>query len=103
MDASGMYRKGFHPIHLDYVSDHSRLAWPTPRMDALPAVKYYFIDFGISVQMSDGLSSRKVLGIDGIDREVPELSLTRPYDPFKVDIFLIGNILRRKIHDVRGS
>jgi len=37
-----------------------------------------------------------VLGLAGRDREVPELSDEVPYDPFKVDIFTIGNVLRRE-------
>ena len=36
-----------------------------------------------------------ILGIAGRDRDVPELSKNVPYDPFKVDIFTIGNVLLR--------
>ncbi|KAL7282053.1 hypothetical protein ACG7TL_003520 [Trametes sanguinea] len=63
-------------------------------------VHYYFIDFGISTwfkSMDD--SPRLVVGTDGLDQEPPELSKTVPYDPFKLDVFLIGNVIRHTIHE----
>ena len=30
-----------------------------------------------------------------MDKEVPELSATIPYDPFKADIFILGNMFRK--------
>ena len=44
-----------------------------------------------------------VVGEDGRDQEVPELSDDIPYDPFKVDIFIIGNLFRRMFYDVSLS
>jgi hypothetical protein len=48
------------------------------------------------------LGSRRelVLGIAGRDQDVPELSGDVPYDPFKVDIFTIGNVIRAEFQDV---
>lgn len=37
--------------------------------------------------------------IDGRGRDVPELSAFAPYDPFKVDIFIIGNMVERMFLD----
>ncbi|EED84414.1 predicted protein [Postia placenta Mad-698-R] len=70
MDASAMYPRGFHPIREDLLPNDRTIA------------PYY---------------SR----IDVPRPRVPELSLRkRPYDPFKVDIFIIGNLFRRHFHDV---
>lgn len=58
-------------------------------------VKYYFIDFGISTRFSPDEHPRLVVGRQGLDDKVPELSDTVPYDPFKTNIFIIGNLLRQ--------
>ena len=65
-------------------------------------VKYYLADFGMSRRFPPGVP-RQVLGIEGADQEVPELSDTVPHDPFKADILILGNVLRKKIHDVRAT
>ena len=36
----------------------------------------------------------------GRDQEVPELSFEDQYDPFKVDIFILGNVFRKEVLDV---
>lgn len=66
---------------------------PTLSLSKAP-VKYYFIDFGISTRFAPQLS-RLVVGTPGLDQEPPELSDNVPYDPFKLDVFLIGNLIRR--------
>lgn len=89
LDVSDMYPDGFHPIHqsLD-------LTWKTQAQyherHEVENVKYYFIDFGISSHFTDPKQPRLVLGKDCQDREVPELSTIIRYDPFPVDIFIIG-------------
>lgn len=69
-------------------------------------VTYYYIDFGTSSYFHPSRSTspsrpRLVLGTGGRDDEAPELSATVPYDPFKVDIFTLGNLFRRQFYDVR--
>lgn len=99
MDADALYPQGFHPVLQSKVRDFSRRAWPYSRTSASGPVGYYFADFGISVRIPPG-EPRNVLGEIGADRDVPELSDTIPYDPFKVDIFVLGNVFRKQIHDV---
>jgi len=41
-----------------------------------------------------------VLGKDALDREIPELSLNFPYDPFLVDIFTLGNTYKKDLLQV---
>lgn len=96
MDASRMFPRGFHPVRDSFLPhDLSTPAPMIPRMDV--GVKYYFVDYGISSYFPEGTERQLVLGLDGRDRDVPELSAEVPYDPFKVDIFTIGNVLRREI------
>ena len=95
MDASSMYPGGFHPIHLDYAPDGFTRTRSRPRSRA--NVKYYFIDYGISSVAGPG---ELVTGVLGRDQEVPELSNDVPYNPFAVDVFLIGNMLRKVFLEV---
>lgn len=95
MDASAMYPEGFHPVGLDFKLDHSDYAKHSTSR-AAAGVKYYFVDFGISVHIPDSVDSKLVTGFLGRDRDPPELSNKKPYDPFKLDIFIIGNMLKQE-------
>ncbi|KZV68701.1 hypothetical protein PENSPDRAFT_609719 [Peniophora sp. CONT] len=92
MDASEMYPDGFHPVHMDDLPDGFTPARSRPRSQV--AIRYYFIDYSISTVFAPGQPRGLVTGTDGRDQDVPELSDIKPYDPFAVDIFLIGNLLR---------
>lgn len=100
MDAAVMFPKGFHPMHELTLPDISGFAPVLHRIDV--PVKYYFIDFGISTRFAPDQNPRLVLGTLGLDDEVPELSDTVPYDPFKTDVFIIGNLLRQRLLQVRA-
>ena len=99
MDAERMFPRGFHPVKDLLLHDIVTPAPFIPRRDA--GVKYYFVDYGISSYFPTGSENRLVLGRDGRDQDVPELSDEVPYDPFKVDIFTIGNVLRQEFCNVR--
>jgi hypothetical protein len=95
MDATRMFPHGFHPA-MNVFLPHDICA-PAPVLPRLEVgVKYYFIDYRISSYFPEGTERQLVLGLSGCDQDVPELSDEVPYDPFKVDIFTIGNILRRE-------
>ena len=98
MDADAMYPEGFHPVRVDYKPDYSGWAPYVSRSDA--GVRYYFVDFGISVHIPEDDRPKFVTGNMGRDRDPPELSATVSYDPFKLDIFIIGNMLARELYDV---
>lgn len=101
MDASAMYPQGFHPIAPSLLpNDVSRLAPVMPR--ASVPVTYYYVDFGISTLFTPEETNRMVTGLAGLDRDVPELSKDVPYDPFKVDIFILGNLFKQSFLDVRS-
>lgn len=95
-----MFPQGFHPIVQTRLPDVSGRA-PVLSRSAVP-VKYYYIDFGISTRFTSD-APRLVVGTLGLDEEPPELSDSIPYDPFKLDVFMIGNLIRRSLYDVRVS
>ena len=99
MDADAMYPEGFHPIRKMYKADYSGYATPLSRSAA--GVKYYFIDFGISVHIPEDAYPRLVTGHLGRDQTPPELSRAVPYDPFKLDVFILGNMFKRELTEVR--
>jgi len=98
VDATNMYPLGFHPVRDRFLDDVSTLTTVIPRSEL--GVKYYFVDFGISSYFPSGSQTRLVLGTAGRDQDVPELSDEVPYDPFKVDIFTIGNVFRQLFYEV---
>ena len=93
-----MYPLGFHPVRTIFLADGRTYAPMVPRLEA--GVKYYFVDYGISSYFPAGSKHELVLGTAGRDQDVPELSNKVPYDPFKVDIFTIGNVLRGELQAV---
>lgn len=98
MDASALFPRGFHPVVQSALPDISAEA-PALSRTAAP-VNYFFIDFGISSHFPLDSSPRLVVGSSALDHEPPELSCTVPYDPFKLDVFFIGNLIRRHFCDV---
>lgn len=95
-----MYPQGFHPIKSLCLP--SGTGWAPYVSRRSVSVKYYFVDFGLSSHFTPDAQSRLVVGVAGRDQEVPELSEDVPYDPFKVDIFIIGNLLRNVFRAVCG-
>ncbi|KAH9888327.1 kinase-like domain-containing protein [Cubamyces lactineus] len=89
MDARPLYPEGHHPVRLNFAPDGLHRVTPLPR--AGRSIRYFYIDFGLALQFQPGVTPT-ALGRVGRDREVPELSNTVPYDPFKVDIFALGNL-----------
>lgn len=102
MDATDMFPHGFHPLRDVFLPhDISAPAPVIPRLDAV--VKYYFVDYNISSYFPEGTERQLVLGLGERDGDVPELSDEVLYDPFKVDIFMTGNMLRREFVRVRSG
>ena len=91
VDSKPLFPRGFHPVFPHRLPDASLHA-PVLSRTVVP-VKYYFVDFGISSYIPQDSEDKLVRGDFGRDQEVPELSLTTPYYPFKVDVFIIGNLL----------
>ena len=96
MDATELYPAGFHPQMRHLSVDGSRDAYLRSRL-AVPQPKYYFIDFGISTWIQNETDPRLVTGVSGQDKSAPELSSTKAYNPFKLDVYILGNIFRTEL------
>ncbi|KAG6894989.1 hypothetical protein C0993_010348 [Termitomyces sp. T159_Od127] len=89
MDASKLIPRGFHPIK-DHT--HDGVTRGQERLDraSVGPVQYYFTNFGLSASYPDEPLETDV-GFCGQDRTVPELLANKPYDPFKLDVYQLGN------------
>ncbi|KDQ19914.1 hypothetical protein BOTBODRAFT_51285 [Botryobasidium botryosum FD-172 SS1] len=94
MDASKLYPQGFHPQRPNLSIDAQGPAKARRRASA-PQPKYYFIDFDLSSRFDDATAPRLVTGRHCQDRTAPELSDRVPYDPFKLDVYILGNVFHR--------
>ncbi|KAL6300716.1 hypothetical protein BKA93DRAFT_508267 [Sparassis latifolia] len=92
MHGTALYPKGHHPVRLESSPDGIYLLSPLSRIDH--PVRYYFIDFGISSLFAED-ESPYVVGRKGRDKELPELSADVPYNAYKVDIFILGNLYKK--------
>lgn len=102
MDAPSVFPNGFHPCDVTKDRGGSRPIITIPRYKAKGPINYYFIDFGISCLFQDDMEHLTV-GNDGADRDVPEMSPVKPYNPFPADVFILGNILKKEFLPVRSS
>lgn len=98
VDADSLYTCEFHPVKQNYDSSASRVVQPLSRSGR--AVRYYFVDFGISTIIDEEEDETTVWGQDGRDQSVPERASLLPYDPLPVDVYLIGNVLRTQFYEV---
>ena len=93
MDASPLYRNGFHAAAPNLDARGKFLSNPRNRRD-VPSVKYYFTDFGISTRFDPSSKDHLVTGNDCQDRQLPEIHQDGPYDPFLADVFILGNLYK---------
>ncbi|KAH8826701.1 kinase-like domain-containing protein [Flagelloscypha sp. PMI_526] len=81
-------RNGFKPSVLKHVT---RTECP---------VRYYFIDFGLSLKFDPEDADPSALPILGIDKTPPEFkTLDKPCNPFQTDVYCLGNIIRENFLD----
>jgi len=99
MDGAALYPGGFHPSWKDRtLINPSEYAKHLRRSD-LRSIKYYIIDFGISIFYKDPDAPKLAVGREGRDVDAPELSSDVPYDPFPVDVYTLGRVYRRSFID----
>ena len=63
-------------------------------------VRYYFIGFGNCFHIPRHQRTA-IKGIGGGDGEVPELITGQAYNPFKLDIYTLRNVIDKYLHKVR--
>jgi hypothetical protein len=92
LDPSGMYPDGFHAIQIDRSKDFKGKAPRYDRTQRPP--RYYLIGLGSSHQYS----SRNTLDVplvDG-DKSAPEHQDGKLCNPFRTDIYHLGNLIRER-------
>jgi hypothetical protein len=101
MDPGEMFPLGFHPAAQRSNPKGSALAPFINRSDTASArVKYHIIDFGESRMFNED-EERTLTGVVGHDTSVPEMHSGLPYDAFKADVYVLGNVFRKRILEVK--
>lgn len=97
MDAPSLFPKGVHPSDPTKDRGGVQAVKTIPRYKALGRIRYYLIDFGISRLYEPG-EAHLVVGDDGADQDVPEMCVSNEdeYDPFPADVFITGNIFKKR-------
>ncbi|KAJ7148033.1 kinase-like domain-containing protein [Mycena crocata] len=103
VDGSRLIPGGWHFASHWMSSNGMHYIFPYNGDDSVPHMKsrtqsgpmrYYFIDFGLAVHFPSYQTRELVTGVYGRLREyAPELSETVPYDPFKVHVCMVGEML----------
>ncbi|KZT71751.1 hypothetical protein DAEQUDRAFT_755590 [Daedalea quercina L-15889] len=95
MDATVMFPRMWHPAVPDMRYDYSGKAKYYSRTERPP--KYYYVDFGLSRRYDPKDGPPKELPNIGGDKTVPEFQgdgCNNPVDPFRTDIYYLGNLMR---------
>lgn len=96
MDSEPLYDEPLHPTSTYMKRDFSGPA-KEPRSRTLRPVKYYHIDFGharmYSPDKGPALEFSGKTGYGG-DLTVPEFRTQTLCDPFAVDVYRVGNVVR---------
>lgn len=108
MDASPLYNIPFHAIHQDMRYDYKGSAKASYTRTEKP-VKYYLIDFGLSIRYESVDPPPEEAPILGGDSTVPEFlgndpsqrygGLSQLYNPFPTDVYCVGNWIRQDFLD----
>ncbi|KAF8595933.1 kinase-like protein [Ceratobasidium sp. AG-I] len=95
MDRRSLYDEPFHPYYQHTSIDSKRLIFPKYLRSQRP-VRYYYIDFGYATWFRNDDLPRTVEGERARER-APEQLTGNPYDPFKVDMYQLGAVIRRDL------
>ncbi|PPR04658.1 hypothetical protein CVT24_011876 [Panaeolus cyanescens] len=101
MDARSLIPGGWHFVaHFCQPDGMTRIV---PRQRKTCPVRYYFVGFGSCYHFPPG-QRPLVHDIGCTDTDVPELSSSamRPYDPFKLDVFTLGNVFMKCLYMASG-
>ncbi|QRV87085.1 kinase domain protein [Ceratobasidium sp. AG-Ba] len=95
MNRQILFNEPIHPFLQSVSLDGRRVLDPKYVRSQKP-IRYYYIDFGYAKWFKDPSAPRTVTGVHAKERapeQLPEVS----YDPFKVDIYQLGAIIRRDL------
>ncbi|KIO16610.1 hypothetical protein M407DRAFT_33737 [Tulasnella calospora MUT 4182] len=88
MDARALYPEGWHPQAYLRTLDFKKILAPRAIRE-VEHVSYYLVDFGLSTYKQS-----LTLGLAG-QEPAPELSEKVPYDPYKLDVYILGMAYKR--------
>ncbi|KAG8975786.1 hypothetical protein FRC05_004996 [Tulasnella sp. 425] len=88
MDGRRLYPQGWHAQQWGSYLNGKPMRVADLSRTAFGGARYYFINLGISTKDQD-----EVLGIHGQELS-PELSDTVPYNPYKLDVYILGMAYR---------
>jgi serine/threonine protein kinase len=100
MDSAPLYDGPIHPVEHHMSRDYTRSVKQQTR--TLCPVKYYLIDFGNACHYNPEEGPPRVPVHYGGDRSVPEFTTETVCDPFAVDVYRIGNVIRTCFTKVRS-
>ncbi|KAJ3856534.1 hypothetical protein EV368DRAFT_32205 [Lentinula lateritia] len=99
MDWSPLYPTPPHALKTSM-----RMDWKgpsKPRNRTLCPIKYHFIDWDLSKQYDIRGVTLRMPGYGG-DQSVPEFRRKEPCNPFAVDVYCLGNVIRQKFIEVHS-
>ncbi|KAG8913703.1 hypothetical protein FRC01_004418 [Tulasnella sp. 417] len=88
MDARALYPEGWHPQAYLRTPDFKKILAPRAIRE-VERVSYYLVDFGLSTHRQS-----LTLGLAG-QEDAPELSEKISYDPYKLDVYILGMAYKR--------
>ncbi|KAF8872165.1 kinase-like domain-containing protein [Infundibulicybe gibba] len=97
MDSSRLYREPVHPANIWRTRDYTKPSQFKYTRTQKP-VKYYFIDFGLSRQYVATEEHPLAEPLWGGTQGLPEYETGELVNPFHVDVYCIGNIVRNFTH-----
>ncbi|KAG5653364.1 hypothetical protein H0H81_000865 [Sphagnurus paluster] len=95
MDARPIIPSGWHFVAHNREPDGFTSISPLARIDH--PVRYIIIDFDCSIE-ADSKNPPLILGFGGRDGDPPEYQTRKPYDPFKIDVFTLGNVFYKDLY-----
>ncbi|KAG5653369.1 hypothetical protein H0H81_000870 [Sphagnurus paluster] len=95
MDARPIIPSGWHFVAHHCTTDGFTTISPLSRIDY--PVRYIIIDFDCSVRLEHG-QPHLLRNFGGRDGEPPEYKTREPYDPFKIDVFTLGNVFLKDFY-----
>lgn len=100
IDSRRMWREPYHIMLPSMNREFTELV-KDPFTRTAKSPKYYIIDFGMSRRYSPDDPHPQEIAAEGGDRTVPEFQNGHaPHDPFAVDIYCVGNVIREFILEV---
>ncbi|CAE6386170.1 unnamed protein product [Rhizoctonia solani] len=95
MNSRPLYTEPFHPVSQQRSLDFRRPVHPRYRRHQV-IIRYYLIDLGYAKWFRNPSAPKLVTGLHARER-APEQRSGRPYDPFAVDVYQLGAVIRREL------